>query len=110
MEQLQNFIDGKFVAPSEGRYLDKISPATGSKIYELPDSSELDVVFAVKAAQKAFEDWSQMKAVERSRLLHKIADLIEKHADKLARAESEDVGKPLQLSKTLDIPRAALNF
>lgn len=109
MEQLMNFINGEFAAPAEGRYMDKISPATGAKIYELPDSSEMDVVLAVKAAQKAFEEWSETKAGERSRWLNRLADLIDKNADELARAESEDVGKPLELSKSLDIPRAALN-
>lgn len=110
MEKLQNFIGGEYVAPNAGTYLDKISPITGEKIYELPDSNEVDVVMAIKAAQSAFEDWSGLKAVERSQILNRVADLIDKNAEALARAESEDVGKPLDLSRTLDIPRAALNF
>ncbi|MBX3021873.1 MAG: aldehyde dehydrogenase [Bdellovibrionales bacterium] len=110
MEQLKNFIGGEFVAPNEGKYLDKISPMTAQKIYELPDSSEVDVVLAIKAAQGAFSEWSEKKAVERSQILNRVADLIDQHREALARAESEDVGKPLDLSRTLDIPRAALNF
>lgn len=110
MEQLKNFINGEYVAPMEGKYLDKISPLTAQKIYELPDSSEVDVVQAVKAAQKAFDEWSSTKTTERARILNAIADLIEKNIDKLAEAETADVGKTLALSKSLDIPRAALNF
>lgn len=110
MERLENFINGEYVAPKEGRYLDKYSPRTGAKIYELPDSSEVDVVSAIQAASKAFADWSKMKAVERSQILNRIADLVEKNLDELARAETEDVGKPLELSRTLDIPRVAWNF
>jgi aminomuconate-semialdehyde/2-hydroxymuconate-6-semialdehyde dehydrogenase len=110
MQRLSNFINGEFKAPSEGKYLDKISPITGEKIYELPNSSEVDVVMAIQAAAKAFEEWSETKVAERSRILNRVADLIDQHADKLARAESEDVGKTLALSKALDIPRAALNF
>lgn len=110
MQRLSNFIGGEFQAPLEGKYLDKISPATAEKIYELPDSTELDVVQAVKAAQAAFEGWSKKKAVERSQILNRVADLIDKNSDRLAAAETADVGKPLTLSKTLDIPRAALNF
>lgn len=110
MERLKNFIDGQFVEPSEGKYLDKISPITAEKIYELPDSSEVDVVMAVKAAQKAFEGWSETKVSERSQMLNRIADLIDKHRDSLALAETNDVGKPLELSKTLDMARAAENF
>ncbi len=105
-----NFIDGQFVAPAEGRYLDKISPITGAKIYALPDSSEVDVVMAVKSAQSAFGEWAQTKVAERSAFLNKIADLIDAHADELAMAETQDVGKPLELAKSLDIARAALNF
>jgi aminomuconate-semialdehyde/2-hydroxymuconate-6-semialdehyde dehydrogenase len=110
MERLKNFINGEFKPPSDGKYLDKISPVTAEKIYELPDSSEVDVVMAVKAAQSAFEDWSLLKAEERGKILNRIADLIDQNADKLAAAESTDVGKPLELSKSLDIMRAALNF
>src|ERR1700712_4545336 len=110
MERLQNFIAGEFRAPLEGRYLDKISPITAEKIYELPDSSEVDVVQAIQAAQKAFGEWSETKAEERARFLYRIADLIDERRDVLALAETEDVGKPLELSKSMDIARAALNF
>lgn len=110
MERLENFINGEYLAPKEGRYLDKYSPRTGAKIYELPDSSEVDVVSAIQAASKAFTDWSEMKAIERSRILNRIAELVEANLDELARAETDDVGKPLELSRTLDIPRVAWNF
>ncbi len=110
MERLNNFIDGQYVAPASGKYMDKISPVSGEKIYELADSNEVDVVNAVKSAHKAFEEWSETKASERSRILNRVADLIEKNADVLAMAESQDVGKTLELAKSLDIPRAALNF
>ncbi len=110
MERLKNFINSEFKDPQEGRFLDKLSPMTAAKIYELPDSSEIDVVLAIKAAQSAFGEWSKTKTVERSRILHRVADLIEKNLEELALAETQDVGKPLRLSKTLDIPRAAWNF
>ena len=110
MERLQNFINGEYRDPSEGRYMDKLSPRTGEKIYELPDSTEVDVVQAIKAASDAFEDWSQTKASERARILNKIADAVDAHAEELALAETHDVGKPLSLSKAMDIPRVAWNF
>ncbi|MGE4133997.1 MAG: aldehyde dehydrogenase [Bdellovibrionales bacterium] len=110
MEQLKNFIGGEFRPPQEGKYLDKYSPRTGQVIYQLPNSTEVDVVLAIQAAQKAFTDWSKTSAVERSRILNRVADLIDAHAEELARAETDDVGKPLELSKALDIPRAAWNF
>lgn len=107
---LKNFINGEYVAPTEGKYLEKLSPATAQKIYDLPDSTEVDVVMAIKAASKAFAEWSETKAVDRARMMNRVADLIEQNLDALARAESEDVGKPLDLARTLDIPRAAWNF
>ncbi len=110
MEKLRNFINGEYVAPIEGKYLDKLSPVTGKKIYELPASTEIDVVKAIQAAQNAFEDWSALKAAERSRILNRVADIIDRRADELAEAESRDVGKTLELAKKLDMPRAALNF
>jgi aminomuconate-semialdehyde/2-hydroxymuconate-6-semialdehyde dehydrogenase len=110
MDRLKNFINGEFVAPLEGKYLDKISPITGQKIYELPDSTEIDVVQAIKAATAAFEDWSALKAADRAKILNRIADIIDRRADELSEAETRDVGKTLDLAKKLDMPRAALNF
>lgn len=110
MERLKNFIDGEYRDPSEGKYWDKMSPRTGEKIYELPDSTELDVVQAIQAAQKAFGDWSATKAVDRAKILNRIADLVEENLEALALAETGDVGKPLSLSKAMDIPRVAWNF
>lgn len=110
VEKLKNFINGEYVAPIEGKYLEKLNPATAQKIYDLPDSTEVDVVQAIKAAQEAFEGWSETKAVDRSRILNRIADLIEQNLEELALAETHDVGKPVELSRTLDIPRVAWNF
>jgi len=108
--QIRNFIDGEFVEPVGGRYLDNIEPATGKPYSQVAESDAQDVDLAVAAAEKAFADWSKKSAVERSRILLRIADLIERDLEKLARAESIDTGKPLSLARALDIPRAASNF
>jgi aminomuconate-semialdehyde/2-hydroxymuconate-6-semialdehyde dehydrogenase len=108
--QIQNFIDGQFVEPIGGKYLDNIEPATGKPYSQVADSDARDVESAVAAAEKAFVDWSKKSAAERSKFLLRIADLIERDLEKLARAESIDTGKPLALARTLDIPRAASNF
>jgi aminomuconate-semialdehyde/2-hydroxymuconate-6-semialdehyde dehydrogenase len=110
LPRIANYIDGRFVAPASGQYLDNIDPATGAAYSQLPDGDERDVENAVQAAERAFPAWSTTPAAERSRILLKIADLIEANLDKLARAESIDSGKPITLAKTLDIPRAASNF
>jgi aminomuconate-semialdehyde/2-hydroxymuconate-6-semialdehyde dehydrogenase len=107
---IQNFIDGQFVEPVDGEYLDNIEPATGKPYSRVADSDARDVNSAVAAAERAFFNWSRTPAVERSKILLRIADLIERDLEKLARAESIDTGKPLSLARTLDIPRAASNF
>jgi aminomuconate-semialdehyde/2-hydroxymuconate-6-semialdehyde dehydrogenase len=108
--QIRNFVDGQFIDPIGGKYLDNIEPATGKPYSQVADSDARDVEAAVAAAEKAFVDWSKKSATERSKFLLRIADLIERDLEKLARAESIDTGKPLSLARTLDIPRAASNF
>ena len=110
MMQLKNYIDGAFVAPSNGRYLDNYEPATG-KVYSLiPDSDATDVERAVAAAKRAFPEWSGLTAAERSKHLMRIANRIEERLEELAAAESRDNGKPYKLACTVDIPRARDNF
>jgi len=109
-EKIRNFIGGQFVEPVGGKYLDNIEPATGLPYSQVADSDGRDVESAVAAAEKAFPDWSRTPASERSRILLRTADLIERDLEKLARAESIDTGKPLSLARSLDIPRAASNF
>jgi len=109
-DKIQNFIDGQFVEPGGGNYLDNIEPATGKPYSLVPDSDARDVELAVAAAEKAFPGWSRTPAAERSRILLRIADLIERDLEKFAHAESIDTGKPLSLARGLDIPRASSNF
>src|SRR2546425_13149222 len=108
--QIKNFIDGKFVEPAGGKYLDNIEPATGKAYSQVADSGKADVAVAGAAAERACTGWSRTPAGERSRILLRIADLIERDLEKLARAESIATGKPLSLAHALDIPRAASNF
>src|SRR5260370_24193440 len=99
--QIRNFIDGQFVEPVGGRYLDNIEPATGRPYSQVADSDAQDVDLAVAAAEKAFVDWSKTPAAERTRILLRIAGLIERDLEILARAESIDTCKPLSLDRTL---------
>ncbi|WP_052599734.1 aldehyde dehydrogenase [Aureispira sp. CCB-QB1] len=110
MQQLQNYINGALVAPQSNQYIDNYEPATG-KVYSLiPDSGEEDVNAAVAAAEAAFPSWSMTPIGERSKILMRIAALIEENLERLALAESIDNGKPVWLAKMVDIPRAASNF
>jgi hypothetical protein len=60
MEKLQNFIDGAYIAPKNGLYIDNYEPATGEIYSWIPDSDSEDVELAVTAAEKAFPIWSQL--------------------------------------------------
>ena len=108
--RLENFIGGSFIAPLAAKYMDNFDPATGKISGQIPDSDEADVGHAVAAAKKAFPEWSNTSAEQRFTVLNRIASLIEEHADELALAETNDNGKPLWLSKAVDIPRASSNF
>ena len=76
----------------------------------VPDSDEKDIDLAVQFAREAFEKWSVTPVEKRFQILNRIADLIDENLDALALAETNDTGKPLWLSKTVDIPRASANF
>lgn len=108
--RLQNFINGEYVAPVHGGYIDSVNPSTGSFHCEVPDSDEADVNNAVEAAKKAFPSWSKLTPEQRSKILFKIADLIEQNLEMLAQEESADQGKPVSLARAVDIPRAVANF
>lgn len=105
-----NFINGEFVAPAKGFYMDNICPATGEKYCDIAASGEEDVELAVAAAKGAFPLWSGMSIKERSQILSRLADEIALHAEELAQAECIDNGKPLSLAKAMDIPRAEDNI
>src|SRR4030095_5458450 len=110
MIQIRNYIGGKLIEPVCKNYLDNYNPATGEVYSQVPDSDEQDVELAVQAAQGAFEDWSNMPAEQRCKLLLKIADFIDSKLDYLAEVESIDSGKPKKLAAIVDIPRASFNF
>src|SRR3954454_3583711 len=105
MLNITNYIAGRHVGAACGKTLDKIDPATGDVIARVPDGDERDVESAVSAARAAFPAWSRTPAAERSRLLLAVAERIEQRREDLARAETADTGKPIRLSRNVDIPR-----
>lgn len=97
-------------APLSGKYMPNVNPATGEEYSQTPDSDSKDVEEAVGAAKAAFPGWSTTPVEERFKILNRIAELIDENLDALALAETNDNGKPLWLSKKVDIPRASSNF
>lgn len=98
METTTNFIDGQEVAA--GDVYDNIDPASGRPLGSVARSGENEVDRAVQTAAHAQKDWAATLPEHRSRLLHRIADLVDRDREQLARAESEDTGKPLSQART----------
>ena len=98
-------INNRWVSSRSGRTFPTINPATGEEICQVAEADVADVEEAVKAAREAFENgpWSIMSAAERGRLLYKLADLVEQHADELAMLESLDNGKPFHVARAADL-------
>jgi aminomuconate-semialdehyde/2-hydroxymuconate-6-semialdehyde dehydrogenase len=110
MLKIKNYINGELISPVSNEYIDNYNPSKGEVYSLIPDSDERDAELAIKAAKEAFPSWSETSKEIRSKYLLKIASLIEDQLHDLAVAESIDNGKPLNLAKTVDIPRAAANF
>src|SRR5204863_2082977 len=91
------FIGGKWVDSVSGKTFPTLNPATGETICQVAEGDKSDIDLAVKAARKAFDHgpWPKMNPSERGKLMHKLADAIEKNADDLASLESLDNGKPI---------------
>lgn len=104
------FIGGEFVDAVAGTTIDVHNPHDGSLLTSVAEAREADVDLAVAAAQAAFPKWAAMPAMERGRLLLKLADAIEANVDELARLESLDTGHPLKDTTVLDVPRTAVTF
>ncbi len=110
MEKILNYINGELVEPKSGNYFDNYNPSNGSVYSLIPDSEKTDIDFAVASAKEAFKTWSKTPKQERSDILMKLADTIEKYTEELIIAESKDNGKPESLARAVDIPRAPANF
>ena len=98
-------IGGKWQDSVSGKTFPTLNPATVEVICQVAEGDKADMDLAVKAARKAFEEgpWPKMNASERGRLLHRLADLIEKNQEELAALESLDNGKPYRDAQGADL-------
>jgi len=97
LPQYDLYVAGGSFPPANGRFYDTVDPYTGEPWARVPDADEADVERAVGAARTAFEgEWGAMTGFQRSRLMHRLADLIDQNADRLAELESRDSGKLLR--------------
>ncbi|ASS89303.1 MAG: aldehyde dehydrogenase family protein [Bacillaceae bacterium] len=102
------YINGSFVESASGKTFDTPNPATGERLATVYEGDAEDIDRAVKAAREAFDrgPWSRMSAAERSRLMYKLADLMEENKEELAQLETLDNGKPIRETINADVPLA----
>jgi acyl-CoA reductase-like NAD-dependent aldehyde dehydrogenase len=94
----QLLIDGRWVDAASGKRFEDLNPTTGEVLAQVAEADAADVRRAVAAARTAFEagPWSRMSGGERGRILLRVADLLEREADAIARLESQDNGRPIR--------------
>lgn len=111
MKTLPMFIGGEWVQAKDGRTREILNPATGEVLAEVADGSRQDAEAAIAFARRAFDEgpWPKLRAQERAKYLLRLADLIDKHADELARTETKNNGKPLREAQ-FDVGDAANCF
>lgn len=102
------YINGKFVESVSQKTFSTPNPATGEVLADVYEADAADIDLAVKAARAAFDNgpWSKMSAAQRSRLMYKLADLMEVHKETLAHLETLDNGKPITETTYADVPLA----
>ncbi len=105
-----NFIGGKWVAPTKGQYFETISPVDGQVFTKVARSTEEDINLALDAAWAAAPAWNNSSATERSNVLLKIADRLEQNLSLLARVETWDNGKAIRETMAADMPLAVDHF
>ncbi len=109
--QHELFINGKFVAPTSGKYFASVNPATEQTLTMIAAANEADVDSAVKAARKAYDKvWSKMPGRERGKYLYRIARIIQEKSRELAVLETMDGGKTIKESRDVDLPLVAAHF
>ncbi|ASY62582.1 Aldehyde dehydrogenase [Sinorhizobium sojae CCBAU 05684] len=98
--QYTHFINGRFEREAAS-YVDRTSPASGELVARFASGQVADMDRAVAAARAAFDHgpWPQMSGMQRTEILNKFADLVEKNFDRLVRIEVEEVGKPIRFAK-----------
>jgi aldehyde dehydrogenase (NAD+) len=104
------FIDGRWVAPREGRYFASVNPANEQVLTEVADGSAADVDAAVAAARAAFPGWAGCPPRERAKYIYRIARELLERAREFAVLETLDGGKPIKESRDVDVPLAASHF
>jgi aminomuconate-semialdehyde/2-hydroxymuconate-6-semialdehyde dehydrogenase len=107
---ITHYINGQFIAHETDDWMGNVHPASGTVYGKIACANAKTVKLAVDAASAAFPAWSASGAAFRSECMLKLAALMERDLELLARIESFDNGKPLKVALTVDIPRSISNI
>src|SRR5690606_29367160 len=102
------YYGGTWHDPVEGEFRDTYNPATGEVLASVPHASAVDARAAIAAARKGFEDWRQVKPLERAKILRQIAAVLREHATEVAMLDSTNGGNPI--SEMLSDANVAANL
>lgn len=110
MDQITHWIDGQPQRGHHGDWLPVFDPARGRQIAQVANGGEAEVGMAVAAAERAQPDWAAHRPSQRAAILNRVADAMAEDAATLAEIESRNVGKPIDLCREIEIPRAIQNL
>ena len=103
-EKYDNYINNKWVKPTDGKYFENVTPISGKPFCEVARSNEKDINLALDAAHAAKDSWGKTSATERANILLKIADRMEQNLETISLAETIDNGKPIRECMAADLP------
>ncbi|HUA02577.1 MAG TPA: aldehyde dehydrogenase family protein [Solirubrobacteraceae bacterium] len=109
-QRYENFIGGRWIAPTTGEYRENLTPSTGEPFCEIAHSGAQDIELALDAAHDAKEAWAARSPAERAAVLNAVADAIDDNLEMLAVAESYENGKPVRETLAADVPLSADHF
>ncbi len=109
LSSLRNYVDGEFV--STDKHFDNVSPLHGKVLAQVHEADAALVDRAVQAARKALSGpWGRLSIEERAKMLHRVADVIERRFDEFVAAEVADTGRPVEQARALDVYRGVANL
>jgi aldehyde dehydrogenase len=109
-QRYDNFVGGRWIAPTTGEYRENLTPSTGEPFCEIAHSGAQDIELALDAAHAAKDDWAARSPAQRAAVLNAVADAIDDNLEMLAVAESYENGKPVRETLAADIPLSADHF
>ena len=109
-QQMQFYIDGRWVTPKGKGSIDVFSPTDGTRLATIPQGEAADAADAVQAARRAFDHWAATTPVQRAEYLKKIQDSLKARTDEIAKTITLEMGMPYKLSQRIQVGSPTATF